>query len=103
MSLRDRLMPQDQPAPPPPRLSYYLVRLHGDHPGPTGNAIDEEGANRVHAALLRGAPAGSQICTYINERPVTLAEVEAAVRAGATEEALALLEQLAAQRQGVAS
>lgn len=98
MSLRDRLMPADRAEAREPRLGYYLVRLHGGTPGPTGNAIDEEGAIRVHAALLHGAPAGSQICTYINERPVTLAEVRAAIQSGDPVQAEATLAEWLAAR-----
>jgi hypothetical protein len=96
MSLYDRLQPDgraEPPAPPAPRLGYYLVRLHGGEPGPTGNAIDEEGASLLHARLLHGAPAGSQICTYINERPATLDEVRAAIRSGDPAEAEARLDE----------
>jgi hypothetical protein len=102
MSLRDRLMPQDQLEPPPLRLSYHLVALHGGQPDPGYRTSSVIEAVTRFTDLLAVATPGVEIHAYVSAAPVTLAEVEAAVRAGDTDEALALLEQFTAQRQGVA-
>jgi hypothetical protein len=93
-----RLHDADRAEPPPPRLSYYLVRLNGDRPVEQHHASSVIEAVAQVTDLLAVAQAGSTIHMYVNAVPVTLAEIDAAMLAGDCAQARELLHAYAAQR-----